>query len=61
MNDFFNMGGYAAYVWGAYGVAAVVLVGLVWQSVKNLRASERELAEAEKSSPRRRARAEGAR
>jgi len=61
MSDFFNMGGYAAYVWGAYGVAAVVLVGLVWQSVKNLRASERELAEAEKASPRRRARAEGAR
>jgi heme exporter protein D len=26
MNEFFAMGGYAFYVWGAYGVAALVLV-----------------------------------
>ena len=56
MSAFLNMGGYAGYVWPAYAIAAVVLIALVWDSVRGLRASERELAEAEKSSPRRRAR-----
>jgi heme exporter protein D len=26
MHDFFNMGGYAAYVWSAYGISLAVLV-----------------------------------
>lgn len=26
MNEFLNMGGYAAYVWSAYGISLVVLV-----------------------------------
>lgn len=26
MNEFFHMGGYAAYVWSAYGLSVVVLV-----------------------------------
>ena len=26
MSEFFNMGGYAAYVWPSYGLAFVVLV-----------------------------------
>jgi heme exporter protein D len=26
MNEFFAMGGYAFYVWGAYGVTALVIV-----------------------------------
>lgn len=26
MSEFFNMGGYGLYVWGAYGVTAVLLV-----------------------------------
>jgi heme exporter protein D len=26
MNEFFAMGGYAFYVWGAYGVAALVIL-----------------------------------
>jgi heme exporter protein D len=25
MSEFFHMGGYALYVWGSYGVAAVAL------------------------------------
>jgi heme exporter protein D len=56
VSAFLEMGGYAAYVWGAYGVAAVVLAGLVWQSLRSLRAQERDLAHAEEASPRRRAR-----
>lgn len=27
MSDFWAMGGYAAYVWASYGIAAVVVVG----------------------------------
>lgn len=30
MMDFFRMGGYAFYVWGAYGTAFVVIIGNVW-------------------------------
>ncbi len=33
------MGGYAAFVWPAYGVALVVLGGLAWQSWRRYRAS----------------------
>jgi len=61
VREFFAMGGYAAYVWSAYGIAAVVLIGLVWQSLRSLRATERDLAHAEQAAPRRRARAAGAR
>jgi heme exporter protein D len=60
MSEFLNMGGYGGYVWPAYAIAAAVLIGLVWHSVHALRSSARDLEEAEKASPRRRAR-EGAR
>jgi heme exporter protein D len=33
------MGGYAAFVWPAYGVAFAVLGGLVWSSRRRYRAS----------------------
>ena len=26
MSEFFHMGGYGAYVWGAYGLSTVILV-----------------------------------
>ncbi len=26
MNEFFNMGGYAVYVWGSFGISFVVLL-----------------------------------
>ena len=29
--DFFNMGGYAFYVWGSFGITAAVAVFEVWQ------------------------------
>ena len=32
MSDFFAMGGYAAFVWPAFGFAALVLLGLLAQS-----------------------------
>jgi heme exporter protein D len=32
LSDFFAMGGYGAYVWPAFGFAAVLLLGLLLQS-----------------------------
>ncbi|MDO8317782.1 heme exporter protein CcmD [Rhodoferax sp.] len=31
MADFFNMGGYAFYVWGSFGITALVVVAEIWQ------------------------------
>jgi heme exporter protein D len=41
--DFFAMGGYGAYVWSAFGFAAVVLIGLLMQSWRAFRQREVEL------------------
>lgn len=40
MNDFFAMGGYAAFVWPAYAVSALGLGGLclfIWRRARNIR------------------------
>lgn len=29
--DFLNMGGYAFYVWGSFGITALVVVAEIWQ------------------------------
>jgi heme exporter protein D len=44
LTEFFAMGGYAAYVWPAYGFAALVLIALLVQS---WRAARRRAAEFE--------------
>ena len=44
MNEYWDMGGYAAFVWPAYGLSAVVMIGLVVTAWQNLRARERDLA-----------------
>ena len=39
--EFFHMGGYAFYVWTAYGITALVMIAniiLPWQRHKQLRA-----------------------
>ncbi|HTH96290.1 MAG TPA: heme exporter protein CcmD [Stellaceae bacterium] len=41
------MGGYAAYVWSAYGVALIVLSGLAVSAISGYRASRRALDELE--------------
>ena len=56
MNEFFNMGGYAVYVWSAYGITAFLLMGLVFWTVLVLKNSEKELKALEALSPRRRQR-----
>jgi heme exporter protein D len=57
MQEFFHMGGYAVYVWSAYGVVAVVLIGLIVWTLAELRGSSAELKDLEALSPRRRRRA----
>jgi heme exporter protein D len=47
------MGGYAAYVWPAYGVAFLVLAGLVAESIASYRRARRDLARLEPERARR--------
>lgn len=50
MSEFFNMGGYAGYIWPAYGVSALVLIGLIVQSLAAYRRASREVANLETGS-----------
>jgi heme exporter protein D len=43
MDEFFVMGGYGFYVWSAYGIATVVLLGLLLQSIAWSRSTKRRL------------------
>ena len=45
MSEYFAMGGYAAFVWPSYGVAALLLVVLFLLSARRLQAAERALPE----------------
>ena len=44
IDEFFHMGGYAAYVWPAVGLTLLVLLGFVVVSVLRLRRTRRHLA-----------------
>ena len=48
------MGGYATFVWPAYGVALAVLGGLAWQSWRRYRASSNTLERLQREFPARR-------
>lgn len=41
MSDFFAMGGYGAFIWPCYGLAALVMIVLVVQSVRSMRVNEK--------------------
>jgi heme exporter protein D len=56
MSEFFHMGGYAFYVWSAYGITAVFLIGFVVWTLVSLKLAERELSVLEAIAPRRRQR-----
>ncbi len=43
ITEFLRMGGYAAFIWPAFGLAAVVMVGFAVQSRRSLRADQRTL------------------
>lgn len=49
MNEFLGMGGYALYVWPAYGVALIVLAGIWISGTLRRRAVERQLDALEKN------------
>jgi heme exporter protein D len=51
LSDFFAMGGYGAYVWPAFGFAAAVLLGLLWQSWRAARSREAELEQLRRLAP----------
>ena len=53
--SFFEMGGYAAYVWPAFGAAAAIMVALLVLSIRTMRAREAALKTLEASARRRRA------
>ncbi len=51
MAEFLSMGGYAAFIWPAYGVAATVLIALVFSSLRMARAAEAEVHALEDGAP----------
>ena len=44
VSEFLDMGGYAGFVWPAFGLTALVMVWLLVASLRRLRANERLLA-----------------
>jgi heme exporter protein D len=44
MAEFFEMGGYAAFVWPAYGITALVTLGLIVWTVQAHRAARQRVA-----------------
>ena len=53
MAEFFDMGGYAAFVWPAFGVTFLVMAIMVVTTLRRLRANQRELARLEAAGARR--------
>ncbi len=51
LDSFLAMGGYGAFVWPAYAIAALVLVGLLAASLLRLRRGRAALAKAETPGP----------
>lgn len=51
MRTFFEMGGYAVFVWSGYGLAAIAMIGLLVASLRTLRAREKEFAAVRRSRP----------
>ncbi len=54
LGSFLAMGGYAGYVWPAYGVAALVLIGMAVQSLGNYRRTKAALETAQRNKTERR-------
>jgi len=47
VKEFLAMGGYAAYVWTAYGMTTIVIVLNVWSAQRRLRRVRADLATSE--------------
>ena len=48
MAHFFAMGGYAAFVWPAYGVSFVGVVAMIWLTLRDYTNAKRRLAQLER-------------
>lgn len=59
VETFFAMGGYGAFVWAAFGLTALVLIGLLVSTLRGLRANERALEKLKAARPGRGGRARG--
>ena len=54
LSTYLAMGGHGAYVWSAYSLAVLVLVGLLVWTLRSLWAREAELRQIEAGAPHRR-------
>lgn len=57
ITTFFEMGGYAVYVWPSLGLTALIMAGLLVATLRQLRQRQRRLAELEAQGAQRRRRA----
>lgn len=53
LDHFLAMGGYAAFIWPAFGIAAIILISLLIVSRRYWKAQAKAVAMLEKSRPRR--------
>lgn len=51
MSHFFNMGGYAVYVWPSYFLTALVLAGLAYESWRGYRTARQDVSRLEDDRP----------
>lgn len=56
VTGFFQMGGYAAFVWPALGLTVAIMAGLLIVTLRQLRERQRRLAELEAAGAQRRRR-----
>jgi heme exporter protein D len=49
--NFLAMGGYGAFIWPAYGVSVLALIGIAWQSWAAWRAAKKKLDALEQDGP----------
>ena len=51
LSTFLDMGGYAAFVWPGYGLAAIGILGLLVTTLRTLRAREKDFAGVRRNRP----------
>ena len=56
LSNFLEMGGYGGFVWPAFGLTAAILLALLADSLRRLKAAQRALARLEAELPERRGR-----
>ena len=43
LSEFLDMGGHGVYIWPAYAIATIVIVGILIQTLRTMRQRERKL------------------